>query len=301
MPAGIMVSGQISNSFDKNISKLFFDEYVRQDAEHDKVAKFSTADGNYEKRGLMSGLGSLVDTPEGEPLTWNTYKQGSTKTVYFTPVALGVQVTEVARDDDLKGVTRQIPSQLAKGAAYMKEVKFWDLLNSGFVTTTRTGIDGAALFSTNHTRNDYATAGVNTTTAAALNETTLTAAINTFEALTNETGVPIKMKPKYLIIPYHLKWVAKRLLLSELRPGYADNDTNVLKDEGISYMVCHHLTSSTAWFLLAEDHDLNFIWRKQLALKTGDDMNTGNSLFKLSGRLTCDFWDWVGCFGNAGA
>lgn len=301
MPAGIMVSGSISNALSRDISKFFFDEYLRQDKEHDKVAKFHTADGNYEKQGVASGLGGLVDTPEGEPLVWHTYKQGSTKTVYFTPIALGVQVTEVAYDDDRQGIVRQIPSQLAKGAAYTKEVKFWDLFNSGFVTTVRSGIDGLALFSAAHVRIDYATNGANLTTAAALSESTLTAAIDTFEALTNQKGIPIKVKPKLLIIPWQLKWVAKRLLLSELRPGFADNDTNVLKDEGIKYMVCHYLTSATAWFLVADDHDLNFIWRKQLAMKTGDDINTGNALFKLSGRMTCDFWDWVGAFGNQGA
>lgn len=303
MPAGIMVSGSISNALSRDISKFFFDEYPRQDSEHDKVAKFSTADGNYEKRGVASGLGALIDTPEGEPVTWNTYKQGSTKTVYFTPVALGVQVTEVAYDDDRQGIVKQIGSQLAKGAAYMKEVKFWDLLNTGFVTTYRSGIDSVALFSSAHVRIDYATNGANTATAAALSESTLTAAIDTFEALTNEKGIPIKVKPKILVIPWQLKWVAKRLLLSELRPGYADNDTNVLKDEGIQYMVCHYLTSTTAWFLLADKdvHDLNFIWRKKLSMKTGDDINTGNALFKLAGRLTCDFWDWVGVYGNQGA
>jgi hypothetical protein len=296
-----MVSGSISNALARDVSKFFFDEYPRQDAEHSKIAKFHTADGNYEKHGVASGIGALVDTPEGEPLTWHTYKQGSTKTVYFTPVALGVQVTEIAMEDDRQGITKQIGSQLAKGAAYMKELKFWDLFNSGFVTTTRVGIDGKALFSAAHTRIDYATAGNNTATAAALAESTLTAAIDTFEALTNEKGIPIKVKPKYLVIPWQLKWVAKRLLLSELRPGYADNDVNVLKEEGIQYIVVHYLTSSTAWFLVADDHDLNFIWRRQLALKTGDDLNTGNALFKLSGRLTCDFWDWVGIYGNAGA
>lgn len=302
MPAGIMVSGSISNALSRDISKFFFDDYVRQDAEHDKVAHFSTADGNYDKRGVGSGLGGLVDTPEGEPLVWNTYKQGSTKTVYFTPIALGVQVTEVAYDDDRQGIVKQIPSQLAKGAAYTKEVKFWDLLNSGFVTTVRTGIDGAALFSAAHPKIDFATNGVNNATAAALAESTLTAAIDTFEALTNHKGLPIKVKPDLLLIPWQLKWVAKRLLLSELRPGFADNDTNVLKDEGIRYMVCHYLTSATAWFLASsKEHDLNFIWRKKISMKTGDDINTGNALFKISGRMTCDFWDWIGIYGNAGA
>lgn len=295
-----MVSGSISNALVRDITKFFFDEYIRQDSEHDKVANFMTADGNYLKQGVAAGLGALVDTPEGEPLAWNTYKQGSTKTVYFTPVALGVQVTEVAYDDDRQGIVKQIPSQLAKGAAYMKELKFWDLFNSGFVTTTRSGIDTKALFSASHTRIDYATAGINLTTAAVLNETTLTAALDTFEALTNEKGIPIKVRPKTLIIPWGMQWIAKRLLLSELRPGSADNDVNVVKGI-VSYMVCHYLTSTTAWFIVADSHDLDFIWRKQLAMKTGDDLNTGNALFKLAGRLTCDFWDWVGTFGNAGA
>jgi hypothetical protein len=301
MPQGLGVSGQFSQALSRDFNKVFFDEYVRQDAEHSKVAKFSTADGNYYKRGQISPLGGLQVIPEGNPMIWETWKQGNSKTIYFDPIGLGVQITQVLYDDDKQSITRDIPSQLAASAAYYKEVRFWDLLNSGFVTTTRRGIDNVALFSAAHTRIDYATAGNNTGTSAALSETTLTAAIDTFEALTNEKGMPIKVKPRLLLIPPALKWVAKRLLLSELRPGFDDNDINVLKDEGLQFMVCHYLTSTTAWFLLSDIHDLQFIWRKKLAVESGDDINTGNALFKITGRMTVDFFDWVGAYGNQGA
>jgi hypothetical protein len=301
MPAGIGVAGAFSQALSRDFTKVFFDEYVRQDAEHSSVAKFGESDGNYLKQGVVSPLGGLQVIPEGSPIIWETWKQGSSKTVYFDPVGLGVQITKVLYDDDRKSITRNIPAQLAASAAYYKEVRFWDLLNSGFVTTTRVGIDGVALFSAAHTRVDFATAGNNTATSAALSETTLTAALDAFETLTNEKGMPIKVKPKVLIIPPALKWVAKRLLMSELRPGYSDNDVNVVKDEGLRYMVCHYLTSTTAWFLLADKHDLQFIWRTKMAVESGDDINTGNALFKITGRFTVDFFDWVGAYGNQGA
>ena len=301
MAAGIGVAGALSQAIIRDFTHVFFDHYERQDSEHDKVANFGDADGNYLREGQISTFGAMHDMPEGQAIDWEIYKQGLEKTVYFTPIGLGVQITQVLYDDDRQDIIKQIPVQLAKSAAYTKEVKFWDLFNSGFVATTRVGLDGVALFSAAHPRVDYGTNGVNLTTAAALSETALTAAINTFEALVNEKGVPIKVKPKLLVIPWQLKWMAKRLLLSELRSAVTDNDVNPLKGEDLQYMVCHYLTSSTAWFLVGEYHDLRFIWRKQIGVESMDDFNTGNAMFKITGRLTCDFFDWVGVFGNAGA
>jgi Mu-like prophage major head subunit gpT len=301
MAYGIGVAGAFSQAIIRDFTHVFFDHYVRQDAEHDKVANFGQADGNYLREGQIATFGAMQNLLEGQAVPWEIYKQGKEKTVYFTPIGTGVQITQVLMDDDRQDIIKSIPVQLAKAAAYTKEVKFWDIFNNGFGTAARVGIDGVALFSTAHPRIDYGTNGINNTTAAALSETALTAAINTFEALVNEKGIPIKVKPKLLIIPWQLKWMAKRLLLSELRTQVTDNDMNPLMGEDLQYMVCHYLTSQTAWFLIGETHDLRFIWRKQLAVENSDDFNTGNALFKITGRLACDFFDWTGVFGNAGA
>jgi hypothetical protein len=243
----------------------------------------------------------MIDRSEGETLSYDIIKQGNTKTVYFTNIALGVLITRNLYDDDRTGIFKRIPAELAKSAAYTKELKAWDLLNSGFVTTTRVGLDNLALFSNSHTRLDYGTAGSNTpASAGALSETTLQAALDSFDALTNERGMPIQVIPDTLVIPYQLRPTAERLLQSTLRPGYADNDVNTLKGK-LRIVVSHFLTSSTAWFVMSKDHDLRFIWRKPVAVASEDDFDTDGAKFKTTGRMTCDFFNWIGTHGNSGA
>lgn len=302
MPAGIGVTGGFANFFSKDFNKIFYDEYMRRTGEHKAIVKFSTADGNFIKEGDASPLGGLVDRADGDVLSYDIIKQGNTKTVYFTNIALGVLVTRNLYDDDRTGILRRIPGELAKSAAYTKELKAWDLLNSGFVTTYRAGLDSAALFSTSHTRLDYGTAGSNRSSSdGALSETTLQAALDSFDALTNEKGMPIEVIPDTLVIPYNLRPTAERLLESTLRPGYADNDVNVLKGK-LKIVVSHYLTSTTAWFVMSSrDHDLRMIWRKPIATAAEDDFDTDGVKVKVTGRMTCDFFNWIGCYGNAGA
>jgi hypothetical protein len=301
MPAGIGTTGGFANFLSKDFTKIYYDELARATNEHKSFIKFGTADGNYIKKGDSSPLGGLVDRADGETLSYDIIKQGNSKTVYFTNIALGVLLTRNLYDDDRTGILKRIPAELAKSAAYTKELKAWDLLNSGFVTTYRSGLDSLALFSTSHTMLDYGTAQGNTpSSAGALSETTLQAALDHFDSLYNHKGIPTPIVPKKLVIPVALRPTAERLLQSTLRPGYADNDVNVLKGK-LEIVVSHYLTSTTAWFVLADEHDLNMIWRKPISVSSEDDFDTDGAKFKVTGRLTCDFWNFFGTYGNAGA
>lgn len=298
--ASIGFTGSFANFLSKDFNKIFYDDFARRDGEHKALVKFSNADGNYIKEGDGSPLGAMIDRPEGGALPYDMIAQGNTKTVYFTNIALGVLISRNLYDDDRTGILKKVPAELSKSAAYTKELKAWDLLNSGFVTTVRTGLDALALFTASHTRLNFATAGSNYGTGA-LSETTLQAGLDSFDALTNERGIPIKVVPNKLIIPYQLRPVAERLLESTLRPGYADNDVNTLKGK-LQIVVSHFLTSSTAWFLVADDtHDLRFIWRKPIAVDSTDDFDTDGAKFKITGRMTCDFFRWIGAYGCTGS
>lgn len=300
MPAGIGFSGGFANFLAKDISKTFFMEYPRRIGEHSKVIHFGTADGSFIKKANASPLGAMMDRSEGDTLSYQMIKQGNTKTVTFTNFALAAMVTRNFYNDDRTGIIKTLPQQLAKAAQYTKELKAWDLFNNAFVTTYYTGLDSLALCYTAHTLLDSSSTLANSTTAAALSETSLQAALDTFDALTDDKGVPIEIIPKRLIIPYNLRPTAERLLKTDLRPGYADNDINVLKGK-LEVVVSHYLTSSTAWFIQADEHDLNFIWREQIAMGAEDDFDTDGAKFKITGRAAQCFWNWQGMFGNSGA
>ena len=62
--------------------------------------------------------------------------------------------------------------------------------------------------------------------AADLNETSLEQAVIDIAAFTDERGLLIAARPRKLIVPPALMFVATRLLQTELRVGTADNDIN---------------------------------------------------------------------------
>jgi phage major head subunit gpT-like protein len=65
-----------------------------------------------------------------------------------------------------------------------------------------------------------------------LNETSLENAVIQIAAWTDERGLADRSKPKKLVIPPALQFVATRLLETNLRVGTADNDINALKNNG---------------------------------------------------------------------
>lgn len=304
MAGGPNVTGGFSQALDPSYRKVFFDEYTRIAEEYSKVANISSGDMNFIKEGQMSGFGAMKETGQGEPMFFDRMVQGNEKTVYYKAFTLGFTIPEELYEDDLTGHFKKIPAELGKSAAYTKELEFWDIFNNGFVTTYRTGIDGKALFADDHPTLDADGATQdNEGTAAALSQTSLQAALDHFENLENERGIPIVKKPKYLIIPPALRWKAKELLLTEAKPYTADNTVNALYDEGLQYMVCHYLTSDTAWFLVTEpsEHDLRFVWRKKTAFNSWDDPSSRMAFFGASNRFVTTFFDWRGTYGNLGA
>ncbi|MCL5460322.1 Mu-like prophage major head subunit gpT family protein, partial [Loigolactobacillus coryniformis] len=65
-----------------------------------------------------------------------------------------------------------------------------------------------------------------------LNETSLEAAVIAIAAWGDERGLLLAAKPRKLILPPALTFVATRLLETTQRVGTADNDINALKSNG---------------------------------------------------------------------
>ena len=304
MPAttSVMNTGGFAQLISRDFTNVFFDEYTRQDTEFDKVANVSTMDGAYIREGQLAGLSALQGIGEGEPVAYDSFIPGNEKTVTPSDFALGLAITRNMYDDDKTGFMKKGFSELGKAAAYTRELKFWDLLNSGFVTTTRVGIDGAALFAS-HTLVGGGTYSNYAATSSSLSMTTLQAMCDRFELLPNERGIPIRIKPKLLIVPPALRWKAEQLIKSEYNPENANNEKNTAQITGLQFMVCHFLSSTTAWFLAGDksDHDMRFIWRKQLQLTATDDFDTRTAKFMAVMRLQTTFFGWRGVDGNAGA
>ena len=185
-----------------------------------------------------------------------------------------------------------------------KQVKAASVLNNGF-NAAYTGGDGVSLFSSAHPLVSGGTNSNTPATAADLNETSLEAAVIQIAAWTDERGLLIAAKPKKLIVPPALQFVATRLLETELRVGTNDNDINAIKNNGSipeGYAINHFLTDTNAWFLTTDvPNGLKHFVRSPLAQSMDGDFDTGNVRYKSRERYSFGWSDPLGIFGSQGA
>jgi hypothetical protein len=287
---------------DRNFDKLMFDEYASLWKGYKEIANVSTSDQPFIREGMFVGTGPMVVTGEGQPFYNAEIAQVSTKTMNFTDVSLGYDITRQAAEDDYNKMASKIPGALANSALYTFESYFWDIFNSGFVTTARTVIDGLALFTASHTSN-YGVGGSatqsNLGTAGALSTYTLREIKTLASKLKNFNGVPTPVTLTKLIVPPELEDYASALCKAEMNPENANHEPNQYK--GMTYMVCPYLTSTTAWYVAGVKHDARFTWRRALNTVKGEDMRTGNKFASINARFLADIVDWRGLYGNAGS
>ena len=143
------------------------------------------------------------------------------------------------------------------------------------------------------------------TTGTDLNETSLENAVIQIAAWTDERGLLIAAKPRKLIVPPSLQFVATRLLETNLRVGTADNDINALKNNGSipeGYTVNHYLTDNNAWFLCTDvPNGMKHFERTALNNSMDGDFDTGNVRYKSRERYSFGFSDPLGMFGSSGS
>jgi hypothetical protein len=142
-------------------------------------------------------------------------------------------------------------------------------------------------------------------TPADLNETSLEAAVIQIAGWTDERGLLIAAKPRKLVIPPNLQFVATRLLETEGRVGTADNDLNALRNNGSvpeGYTINHYLTDTDAFFLMTDvPNGLKHFTRSPMATSMDADFDTGNSRYKARERYSFGVSDPLGIFGSPGA
>ena len=195
---------------------------------------------------------------------------------------------------------------LARAMAYTKQVKAAAVLNNGFTNSAQYyGGDGVPLFSTQHPLVSGGTNSNTQSTAADLNETSLENAVIQISLWTDERDLLIAARPKKLIVPPQLQFVATRLLETQLRVGTTDNDINALVNNGSipeGYAINHFLTDPNAYFLTTDvPNGMKHFVRTPLAQSMDGDFDTGNVRYKARERYSFGWSDPLGMWGSQGA
>jgi len=287
------------------LNALFGMEYSRYGEEHKEIYETETSERSFEEETKLSGFSAAPVKNEGSAIAYdNAQEAWSTRYTHET-IALGFSITEEAVEDNLyDSLSARYTKSLARAMAYTKQVKSASVLNNGF-SASYVGGDGVALFSASH---PLISGGVNSNTPSTqvdLNETSLEAAVIQIAAWTDERGLLIAAKPKKMVVPPALQFVATRLLETNLRVGTADNDINALKNNGAipeGYCINHYLTDTNAWFLTTDvPNGLKHFVRSPLANSMDGDFDTGNVRYKARERYSFGWSDPLGMFGSSGS
>jgi hypothetical protein len=286
------------------LNALFGLEYARYGEEHKEIYETETSERSFEEEVKLSGFSAAPVKNEGSAIAYDNAQEAFTARYTHVTIAQGFSLTEEAIEDNLyDSLSGRYTKALARSMAYTKQVRAAAVLNTGF--TAAVGGDGQPLFSASHPLVSGGTNSNIPTTPADLNETSLEAAVIQISLWTDERGLLIASKPRKLIVPPALQFVATRLLETELRVGTNDNDINAIKNNGSipeGYTINHYLTDTNAWFLCTDvPNGMKHFVRTPLQNSMDGDFDTGNVRYKARERYSFGFSDPLGMFGSAGA
>ena len=287
------------------LNALFGLEYARYGEEHKEIYETETSERSFEEETKLSGFSAAPVKNEGSAIQYDNAQEAWTARYNHETIAMGFSITEEAVEDNLyDSLSSRYTKALARAMAYTKQVKGAYVLNNAFNTSVTYG-DGKALCVTNHPLISGGTNSNRPTTGADLNETSLENAVIQIAGWTDERGLLIAAKPKKLVVPPSLQFVATRLLETELRVGTADNDINAIKNNGSipeGYTVNHFLTDTNAWFLLTDvPNGLKHFVRTPMSTSMDGDFDTGNVRYKARERYSFGVSDPLGIFGSPGS
>jgi len=287
------------------LNALFGLEYARYGEEHKEIYETETSERSFEEETKLSGFSAAPVKNEGAAIAYDNAQEAWTARYNHETIALGFSLTEEAIEDNLyDSLSARYTKGLARPMSYTKQVKAASVLNNGF-SASYAGGDGVALFSTVHPLVSGGTNSNRPSTAADLNETSLENAVIQIAAWTDERGLLIAAKPKKLIVPPSLQFVATRLLETSLRVGTTDNDINALKNNGSipeGYTQNHFLTDSNGWYLTTDvPNGMKHFVRTPLSNSMDGDFDTGNVRYKSRERYSFGWSDPLGMFGSPGS
>jgi hypothetical protein len=287
------------------LNALFGLEYARYGEEHKEIYETETSERSFEEETKLSGFSAAPVKNEGSAIAYDNAQEAWTARYTHETIAMGFSITEEAIEDNLyDSLSSRYTKALARAMAYTKQVKAAAVLNNGWATTVTYG-DGQSLFSTSHPLVSGGTNSNTPATQADLNETSLENAVIQIAGWTDERGLLIAARPRKLIVPPNLQFVATRLLETELRVGTNNNDINAIKNNGSipeGYTINHFLTDTNGWFLTTDvPNGLKHFVRTPMQTGMDGDFDTGNVRYKARERYSFGVSDPLGIFGSQGA
>jgi phage major head subunit gpT-like protein len=281
------------------IDEILFENFDAPSLTYPQVFNVRNSSRAYEEMTGLTGFGQFSQKAEGSAVDYDTILQAYDKRFTHLTYAKGYQITTEAMDDDLDGAITNAAPALARAARVSIETYIWNLFNLGF--TTETTPDGVALFSASHPLVGGGT--YSNIVSGDLSQANIETAINLFDNMVDDRGLPIEASFSNLVIPVELRWIAYELLQSQLRPDTANNTVNALNQISLNVVMSKYLTGDDDWFITSapSEHRCLVYWRQEPVTDHTMDFDTGNMKSKMTYRLSRGASDWRNVIGGQGA
>lgn len=299
------MNGSIRSNFGDvlapELAVVFFDRYEAEPEMMPSIFKVKTSDRDRESESAVSGFSLLAQTSELGQLDYEDPNQMYKTTYTHLKYTKGFKVSQELYEDDQHGIISQLPGALGKAAKRTQEYYAASVFNNGFSTSNTSYGDAKPLFSTSHPRADGGTAQSNaSSTGIAFTEPNLNTARTAFRKFLDDKGQKFTSLPDTILTGVDLEQSVATVINSILRPGTANNDVNFFKGK-FTQKSWEYITSTTAWFLLAQrDHLLTWYWRIRPEFKQDNGFDSDAALYKTRVRFSFGWSDWRGVWGSKG-
>lgn len=277
-------------------------QYDSIPTEFSKLFKTQKSTMTVESSVQMRFLGLAALKQEGGATTYdNNAGQRYVYNARTQQVGLGFSMTDMALEDNLyKKDFLPTVKALTTSFKEFKEYQAAAIFNDPTTVIAGIGGDGKALAATDHPV-DNGTFANTFTVQQQLNETSLIQArTNVRVNFVDEAGLKRKFKTKQLVVHPHNEPTAIRLLQTELRPGTANNDVNVIQKmdgQALECVVWDYLSSNYYWYLTTNVEGLIYFTRTPFATKMQEDFTTDNLMTQGKERYCFSYNDpralWV--------
>jgi hypothetical protein len=305
---GTVTTGNISRLLQDGINSVFDDRYKQYPPEFPMIFDKENSQKNFEVDVQVEGFGLADVKPEGDDITFDSFRQGFTPKYPMITVAKGYVVTKEALADDRYGEIRKKAESLADSMRTTKEIFGANVLNRGFNSAyTMIDGDGIELFATNHPLGptNSGTFSNELATPADLSEAALEDMLIQISEAVDARGKRVALQGSRLIVAPNNQFEAQRILGSVLQNDTGNNATNAIRDMNAlrdGYTVNHYLTSPSAWFIKTDCNDGLKHFERQ-AMERGEDnaFSSGNLRYKADERYQFGWTNARGMYGSSGS
>lgn len=314
MSATFVAQSYQSPITDKNIanlySKLFDDIRTRKEKVPLELDEFFAKEStNLETIRIGENSPTLplpIKNEDTDHIPMVTPLEGHYKEFTNVLYRLGFQITRSAVSRQKTRMIMSLLTGLPNSAARKQMYAMADLFNNGFATHT-TG-DGAYIFADAHNDgNEEAATWDNNGTAAAFTTDSHFLAWQHFQNMTDARGFPQPQEVDAVLFPVALAEDVEKVHISSKYPQNSLNAEVPAFIRNFRPVVCHWLTSSTAWFVHGStqegDKGFTMVWEEKpsytaLSYPSNPDIIMGRRLRMSFSVGALHARDW---YGNSGA